>query len=209
MDDVPDRRVWLTRLRWRLRGSTQWPAWWLATLAEALVEQALPISGDRSVNVVGMFLLCGFANLAIVAVLGPLGGRLLRRRREDLPRAVAADRAATLALAAGVVVFVAVGLGHRGAVRDADRNARAQLAAARAWFGRNAPARYRVNLGREDVWKQADDLFRTCLPGPDPQRELCVFVDLSGPAPAVTRDPDQRPNGEVAGPGAPGLSRGG
>ena len=44
-------------------------------------------------------LIAGFANLAVVALLAPAAGRLLRRRRADLPRAIAADYAGTALLA--------------------------------------------------------------------------------------------------------------
>jgi hypothetical protein len=201
MDDV---RQALTRLRWRLRGATQWPALWLCTLAEAVFAHLVPVSGEHGANIVAAFLVCGFLNLAIVAIVGPLGGIALRRHRPSLPRMVAADRVATLALVAGAGIVAGLGIGHHGAVRAASRNDAAQLRAARAWFAHHAPPAYRVNLGHESVWKQAGDLYRTCLPGRDPHRNLCVFVDLSGEVPAVTEDPDERPNDVIAGPGNPG-----
>ena len=72
----------LTRLRWRRRGAWQWPALWLLTLADALVLHWLPFSGEDGSALLAGFLFAGFANLAIVAVLGPALGAALRRRRD-------------------------------------------------------------------------------------------------------------------------------
>jgi hypothetical protein len=199
-----ERRVWLTRLRWRLRGAWQWPVLWATTVAGALVLRWLPFSGDEGSELFAGFLLCGFANLAIVAVLGPAAGALLRRRRPDLPRPVAADRAATTLMLALLALLLAGGIAHRPTVRAADRDANVQLTAARRWFGHNAPARFRPGIGHENVFKAGPGLFRTCIPGPDPDRNLCVFVNTAGPLPTVREDPDERPNSVVAGPDNPG-----
>lgn len=204
MADPSERRVWLTRLRWRLRGAWQWPTLWLATLAGAGLLHWLPFSGDEGSALFAGFLLCGFANLAIVALLGPAAGVLVRRRRTDLPRPVAADRAATSLMLGLLALLLAGGIVHRPAVREAGRDADVQLDVARRWFVHNAPARFRPGIGRESVFKAGPDLFRTCIPGPDADRNLCVFVDTSGPLPTVREDPDERPNSVVAGPDNPG-----
>src|SRR5213076_1553554 len=78
-------RASLTRLRWRLRGAWMWPAFVALTVADALLLHQLPIATD-GVDVVPALLLAGFLNLVVVAVAAPLAGRLLRRRRPDLPR---------------------------------------------------------------------------------------------------------------------------
>lgn len=192
----------LTRLRWRLRGAWQWPALWMLTLADAAILRWLPYSGDDDGPLLAGFFLAGFANLAIVAALGPALGRALRRRRADLPQPVAADRGATalmLALSTGLLV---AGIAHRPAVRDADRDAGRQLAVARAWFQAHAPVQFRAGIGHEDSIKQGPDLFRTCIPGADPDKHLCVFVDTSKRPPTVREDPDERSNVAVTGPGA-------
>ncbi len=194
----------LTRLRWRRRGAWQWPALWLLTLADALVLHCLPFSGEDGSALLAGFLFAGFANLAIVAVLGPALGAALRRRRTDLPATVAADRAATAVMAGLLALLLATGLAHRPVVRSAERDATRQRAAARTWFERHAPPEFRAGIGHEDVFTHDPDLYRTCIPGADPDKHLCVFVDTSGQVTTVRRDPDARPNAVVYGPGNPG-----
>jgi hypothetical protein len=193
----------LTRLRWRLRGAWQWPAFAALTVAEGVMLHLLPIAGD-SADALGAFLLCGFANLGVVALLAPLAGRWLQRRRPGLPRSVAADYAGTALMVALFAALLAVGLAHHPAVSAAKDTYRVQLSAVRRYLAHRAPAEYARNIGRESTWKQAPDLFRTCVPGHDPRRDLCLIVDTSGPYPSVVRDPDQQPNSVVAGPDNPG-----
>ena len=49
-------------------------------------------------------------------------------------------------------------------------------------------------LARIDTSKQADNLFRTCIPGADAEHALCVFVNTDSSPPAVRLDPDHEPN---------------
>jgi hypothetical protein len=77
------------------------------------------------------------------------------------------------------------------------------------WVAHRAPQAYRENVDRASTWKQGPDLYRTCVPGPDPQRALCLLVFTDQSPPAVQRDPDQRPNSVVAGPDNPGRQIGG
>jgi hypothetical protein len=193
----------LTRLRWRLRGAWQWPTFAVLTVAEGVMLHLLPIEGD-SADALGAVLLCGFANLAVVALLAPLAGRWVRRRRPALPRSVAADYAGTALLVALFAVLLGIGIAHHSAVTRAQDTYRAQLAAVRRYLAHQAPPEYARNIGRESTWKQAPDLFRTCVPGADPRRDLCLIVDTSGPYPSIVRDPDQQPNSVLAGPDNPG-----
>ena len=95
-----EQSVWLTRMRWRLRGAWLWPAFIALTLAEGVALQVLPIAGDGPGGVLPGVLLAGFANLILVAAVAPLAGHGLRRRRPDLPRLVAQDYAGTALLLA-------------------------------------------------------------------------------------------------------------
>src|SRR3979490_1128631 len=79
-------RASLTRLRWRLRGAWMWPAFVVVTVVDALLLHALPVATD-GIGGVPALLLSGFLNLFVVAVVAPLSGRLVRRRRPDLPKA--------------------------------------------------------------------------------------------------------------------------
>jgi hypothetical protein len=208
MAEDRDERIWRARLRWRLRGAWTGPAFAGLTLAEAVLLHRLPISGDRGPDVIGALLLCGFFNLALVGLVAPLAARVWRRRRGGaLPLEVAQDRVATGAMLVLAAALVGVGVVHHAAVRDAERSMQANLTAVRAYVLHQAPHEYLAGLGAESVWKQKDDFYRTCVPGPDPRRNLCLYVDTSG-VPTVTRDPDQQSNARIAGTENPGR-RGG
>ncbi len=199
-----DERLWATRLRWRLLGAWQWPALYLLTLADALVLHWLPFSGVHGSAVVAGLLIAGFLNLGIVALLGPAFGALLRRRRPDLPKVVASDRMATSTMLVLLAILLLGGALNRGAVTDASHDSEVQLKAARRWFHVNAPARFAGGIGHENVFEAGPDLYRTCIPGPDPAKNLCVYVNTEGDVPTVREDPDERPNSVVAGPDNPG-----
>src|SRR4051794_26184246 len=204
---MPDREamaMWRTRLRWRLRGAWQWPTFVVVTAVDAVVLSVLPFAGDGA-DLFPAFLLAGFFNLAVVAVLAPVGGMLLRRRkRGSLPREIARDYAGTVALLALAAVLLAGGVIHRPAVAASADRMRVAVAAARAFVAHQGPARYQAGLGTADTWRQGADLFRTCFHGPDPRRDLCVFVRTDEPTPVVRRDPDQSPNSFISGADNPG-----
>ncbi len=208
MAEDRDESIWRARLRWRMRGAWQGPAFVAFTVAEAVLLNQLPVSGDGGTDVVGGFLLCGFLNLAAVGLFAPLMARLVRRRRPSpLPLAVLQDRVATSLMGALAVALVAIGAGHHAAVSAAEREYLEQLQAVRAYVVHQAPPEFRAGVGAESVWKQKDGFYRTCVPGPDPQRSLCLYVDTEGTA-TVTRDPDMQSNSRIAGPDNPGR-RGG
>lgn len=199
----PDiRGVWRARLRWRLRGAMLWPAFFAAIALDAVLLHLLPIAGETAPGAVGALLLSGFFNLLVVAIGVPLAGRALRRARPALPRVIADDRAGTALLGALAVVLVVLGILHRPAV-TAERDAfAAQVAAARQWIVRHAPAEYRGHFALANTWKQGPGLYRTCVPGPDPLRALCLLVLTDRRPVVVRRDPDERPNAVAAGPDA-------
>jgi hypothetical protein len=185
--------MWATRLRWRLRGASQWPAFVLFTSVEGILLNELPISGDGPGGLVPGVLLAGFANLLVVAVLAPLAGRLIRRQAPDLPALIATDFAGTALLAAGAVVVLAAGLVHRPVVLEERRDVLAQQAAVAAYVDSQARA-YREHLAAADTVRLSEDLFRTCIPGSDPRRPLCLFVDTDQHPAGVTLDRDLTPN---------------
>jgi hypothetical protein len=197
-------RVWWTRLRWRLRGATMWPAFLVALVFDAVLLHWLPISGDVAPDLFAAVLLAFFFNLVAVAVGAPLLGRLVRRRWPALPKVVADDRAGTALVAATAAVLLGLGLAHRPVVQRQQEAFDTQAAAARTFVLARAPARFRAHVDRMDTWKQGAGLYRTCVPGPNDRRAFCVFVNTRHDPPLVTGDRDQSPNSVLAGPDNPG-----
>ena len=193
--------MWARRLRWRLRGAWQAPAFVAFTLLDAAVLQAWPFAGDRGPGIVATVILAGFMNLVIVAVVGPLSGVWLHRRHPAMPAFAARDQGSVLALAGLFALLVLGGLAHHPAVRSESRELGVQAAAARAYFHAQAPPAYQRNLPLMTTWKAGPHLYRTCLSGPDPAKHLCVYVTTDQAPAGVTRDRSQEPNAVVAGPG--------
>jgi hypothetical protein len=91
-------------------------------------------------------------------------------------------------------------------VRESRRAFALQAAAARAYLRANAPPEYRANIAFLSTWRQSADLFRTCVPGPDPDRWLCVYIRTDVSPPSVRPDPDHQSNSRLAGPDNPGRN---
>jgi len=195
---VSMERLWISRLRWRMRGAWMWPAFAALTVLDALLVHARPISGEGT-GLVPALLLASFLNLVAVAVGAPIAGALLRRHRRDLPRVVAHDYAGTALLVAVTGALVAGGAAHRPAVLEQRRDLRAAAAATGAYVLRRAPPVYRGHLGRADTRRVDRDLYRTCVPGNDPRRAFCLFVDTTRSPPAVRLDPSRETNQSFAG----------
>lgn len=204
MRNGDERFFWLRRLRWRLKGAWLVPAFALAVTFDTLVVWLLPFSGERSIGLFGSFLLVAFVNLLVVAVVAPLAGIWLRRRTPTLPAFAARDRAGVVALAGLSLLLLAGGILHRPAISGQRDEVVAQAAAARAWFHREAPAGYLENLREISSWKAGPELYRTCLPGPDPSKAICVYVNTDQDPPGISRDPSQEPNSALVGPDNPG-----
>jgi hypothetical protein len=186
-------RVWLTRLRWRLRGALMWPLAGLLLVADAVVIHELPFAGSGPDWFLAA-LVSGFFNLLFVAVAAPLGGRLLRRRRPDLPAVVAGDRAGSGLLLVLAGTLAALGVVHHATVRD-ERDAFAQgLHRVRVYVARNAPAEYRRHVEQTSALRFGEDLYRACVPGDDPERWLCLFVFTDQSPPGLRRDTNRAPN---------------
>jgi len=67
-------RLWASRLRWRLRGAWQWPAFGVLTVVDAVLLTRLPFYEEGPGTFVAGLLVATFANLLAVAVIGPLAG---------------------------------------------------------------------------------------------------------------------------------------
>jgi hypothetical protein len=195
--------LWRSRLRWRLRGAWMWPVFAVLTVADAVLVHLLPIGGDRT-NLLGALLIGAFFNLVAVAVLGPLAGVFLRRWRPDLPRTVAADYCGTAFLVMATLGLLAGGLLHRPAIGESRDDFRAQSEAVRRYVLSQAPPEYHVNLARAESLRIEADLYRTCVPGGDPRRALCLFVNTDQAPAGVRLDPNREPNASFSGRDARG-----
>ena len=130
-----EQSVWLTRMRWRMRGAWLWPSFVAATVAGGVLIDRLPPGGDGGgMGVVPGMLIAGFLNLAALILVGGAGGLLLRRRRPDLPREIARDYAGTVGVGLVTALLLVLGLGHHAEVRDNERAFDAQQASARAFI---------------------------------------------------------------------------
>lgn len=178
-------RLWLARLRWRMRGAWLWPTFAALTVLDGLLIHAWPLSGEGT-GLAPALLLSGILNLGAVAVLGPLLGRLVRRRRQDLPRAVAFDYAGTALLAVVAAGLLAVAVHHQGAVMREARASRLAVGLAREYVLTRAPAAYRANAAQADTIRVVEgQLYRTCVPARDAERPLCVLVHLDTDQPTI------------------------
>jgi hypothetical protein len=186
-------RVWVRRLRWRIRGAWQWPAFGVLTVVDALLLTQLPFYDEGPGTFVGGVLVAMFFNLLAVAVVGPLLGLRLRRRRPDLPRVVAADYASTAVLLAISAALLAGGLLHRPAIAAERADVAAVAASTHAYVLRHAP-QYRDRLAAMDAMRVEDDLYRSCVPGADARHWLCLFVSTDQQPPGVSEDPDRAGN---------------
>jgi hypothetical protein len=186
-------RLWLARLRWRMRGAWLWPAFFGLTAVDGALIALLPPYEGTPRGAIGGVLLAGFANLAVVAVLAPAAGHLLRRRRPDLPRVVANDYAGAALLVALCAGLLAAGLAHRPAVAAEHGDEAAVVDAVRTYVGTHA-AEWRPGLDRVDAVQLAPEVYRACVPGPDPRRSLCLIVDTDRRPAGVARDGSMEPN---------------
>ncbi len=196
--------LWRARLRWRWRGALLWPLFALLTVGDALLLGVLPIAGDGGTELVSALLLSFFFNLVAVAVVAPLVALALRRRRPDLPKVVSEDYAGTALLACVTLGLLAGGLVHRPDVRDAEHDMIVQQDAARRFVARQGPLEFRARVRESDSLKLGDDYYRTCVPGPDPKRWFCVFVDTTDSPPGITVDTNRVSNRQLRRPAIPG-----
>lgn len=191
--DARDGRGGLRRLRWRVRGAWLWPSFAVATVLEMALLHWLPVAGDDT-SLLEALLLAGCLNVIAVALLGGLGGAALRRRRPDMPRVVADNYAGTAALLAVAAAFLVAGLVHRPEIADERAAFTEQSLAVRSWVQANGDAFARAHVSAATALRVDADLYRTCVPGRDPKRWLCLFVDTSSAPPVVRRDPSHESN---------------
>jgi hypothetical protein len=183
--------VFWPRLRWRMRGAWQWPAFAALTVADAVLLARLPFRGNGA-DALGALLLAGFFNLLVVGVAAPLCGLLVRRRRRDLPAVVARDYAGTVLLALVTGGLVAGGLAHRSGVEEERADRAALLVGLHDYVVSQAPA-FEAGLRSPDIIRLEPDHYRACVYG-SAALPLCVFVNTDQRPAGIRRDPSREPN---------------
>ena len=186
-------RVWHRRLRWRLRGAWQWPAFIVLTLVNGVLLTALPPYEGGPPGVFPGVLLAATFNLLAVAVVAPLVGRIVRRRRPDLPRAIASDYAGTWLLASITAGLVVGGIANHGATVAEGQREQAVARAMHDYVISRAPE-YMPGLDHIDAIRLEPDRYRTCVPGRDAEHALCLYVRTDQQPPGVVHDPSEEPN---------------
>ena len=170
-----------------------WPAFVVLTLAEVVLFDALPFSGTGPDGVVPALLLATGLNLIVIAALAPLAGLVLRRRRPDLPRAIATDHCGTALLVGLFAALTVAGLVNRSSVQRDERDRAASYQATSRYVHAQEPS-YVSTLHGMDAVQVEPGMYRTCVPGSEPLRPLCLFVNTDQSPAGVTRDPERIPN---------------
>ena len=176
-----------------MRGAWLWPAFTGLTVIDGVLITTLPPYGWTPPGLVGGLLLAGFANLLLLAVVAPPAGILLRRRRRDLPRPVAFDYAGTALCCVLTLTLVVAGIAHRPAVAARNDDAAALSAAVHTYVMEREPA-WAAGLDRIEIREYAPEVFRACVPGPDPRKALCLVVDTDRRPARVIRDDSMQPD---------------
>jgi hypothetical protein len=180
------------RMRWRLRGAWQWPAFAALTVVDALLAARLPFQGEGA-DLIGAVLFATFVNLLAVAVVAPFAGMALRRRRRDLPALIARDYAGTGLLIAITGLMLVGGVAHRSSVVAERADERAVFVAVHEYVLASAPA-FMGGVAEMDLRRLYDDHYRACVYRPQERLPICLFVNTDQSPAGVKRDPARHPN---------------
>ncbi len=213
-------RLWARRLRWRLRGGLQWPAFAVLTVGDGLLLHLLPPFASAIALIPGI-IIASFSNLFLVGAIAPfLAGRMIAERRAGgasgepavadgarslapggPPYEILLDRAATGLLVAGALGLVAAGLASRPLIVSETEATELNARLVRGYVLAHANAEYRRNVDAANTIRVAEGYFRTCIPADDRRRAWCVFVDTNLDPPDVREDRSATPNDKYLGPG--------
>jgi hypothetical protein len=203
---TPGERFWTSRLRWRLRGATQWPAFVVLTVADAFVLDALPPVSTTGLNLIEGVLIATFANLFLVGAVAPWLARRLGDRRaaalatagaappSDAERDVIQDRTATILLLLGLVAVIVSGLANRPLIVSETEATEANAEALSRFVARSGDEELVRNRDTANTIRLGEGYFRNCIARDDRERYFCVFVDTREDPPEVVVDDSAEPN---------------
>jgi len=189
------------RLRWRLRGAWQWPAFVALTAVDAVILHSLPPI-STGVRLIPALLVAALGNLVLLGAAAPwLARRLVVRQQQASaaglepgpPPEVVLDRTATALLVAGVLGLLAAGAAARPVVVSETASTAANARAVRQHVLTRAPAEVRRNIDSANTARLSEGYFRTCIALDDRNRGYCLFYDAAQRR--LTRDSSQIPNG--------------
>ncbi|HEX8977047.1 MAG TPA: hypothetical protein VF781_11080 [Solirubrobacteraceae bacterium] len=173
--------AWLVRWRWRRRGAWLWPTFVAVTALDAVIVHVLPFLGDAQ-SLAGGLMTGLLANLVLVVLLSRPLGVLLRRRRTDMPRTVAANYGGTAAVMLVPVLLVLAGWLHRPAIEDQQRMMHDAITRAISFIGDRAPEAFRAGVTHTSTYAiQPGSVYRTCVPNAARTRTYCVIVNTRMP----------------------------
>jgi hypothetical protein len=202
----PGERFWTSRLRWRLRGSTQWPAFVVLTIVDGAVLDQLPPVSTTGLNFIEGVLIATFANLFLVGAVAPwLARRLAARRAAALTtagappptqadREVLQDRTATALLLAGLAAVIVSGVANRPVIVSETDATEANAKALTRYVERSGDDELVRNIETANTIRLGEGYFRNCIARDDRERYFCVFVDTSKDPPEVVVDDSAEPN---------------
>jgi hypothetical protein len=192
-------RFWPSRMRWRLRGALQWPAFVLFTLLDAIVIAALPPAVIKEPNLIVGVLAATFGNLILIGAVAPFLARRMAER-EGLARELLQDRIAAIALAIGLVACLVSGLANRPVIVSETEATEEVGRELRAYVERSGSEELRRNLETANTIRLSEGYFRACIARDDRRRYFCLFVDTDKEPTEVRRDPSAEPNAGFAAP---------
>jgi hypothetical protein len=202
-----DERFWTRRLRWRLRGAWQWPAFAVLTVVDGLIIHELSPTGADLDFFLGV-ILASFGNLFLVGVLAPwLARRLVDRgRRTEVatgvagaPAEVVHDRTGTALLCAGAAALLVSGLALQPVIVSETDATEENARVVQAYVEAHASEEVRRNLGTANTIRLGEGFFRTCIALDDRTQAYCLQVDVNEEPPFVREDPNPVPNDEFEG----------
>jgi hypothetical protein len=145
-------------------------------LGDGIIAVVRPFVGDRQ-SVAGGVLAGLILNLLAVLLCSAGFGGLLRRRRADMPVAVARNYGGTVAVVLVSAALLAVGLARHGGIVANQHALRDAIVRAEGYIGDHAPQTFRANTQHTDtVTIQAGEMYRTCVPSQDAKQSYCVIV---------------------------------
>jgi hypothetical protein len=195
-------QLWARRMRWRLRGAWQWPAYALLTLLDAVILHELPPVRE-GIDFVPALIVSSFGNLFLMGAVAPwLGKRLAEREHaaggNGIPLAVRAevlkDRTAAVLLAIATAGLLVAGLGNQPAVVAETEDVEDAIGLLERYVAANAPHEIQRNLEIVNTDRLEEGFFRMCINYDERDRAWCVFVNVKDEPPTVVRDPSEVPN---------------